>query len=175
MLRRLKISVAVIPLVLLVFVGLAGCGSDIEKYRVPSMAMSPTLHEGEIIKVRLDFYSSHRPQRWDIALFEMKGGERAPFRIVGLPGESVSFASSGGLLINGRPVAKPAEMEEIKYMLNPGRAKGRGEWAKKFLVSHSVKLGPDEYYYLGDNPQANDSRLEGAASEDQLLGKVVKP
>jgi signal peptidase I len=81
-------------------------------------------------------------------------------RIVGLPGETVSLGDDG-VRIDGQLVRKP---DGGSYQLRPG---DRNE----------CRLGPTEYFVLGDNGAvSDDSRnwLEGPAVDAKLLvGKAL--
>jgi len=87
------------------------------------------------------------------------------FRIVGMPGEIISF-SEKGLLVNGKTPEMPLSLTGIIYTSSPKNQ------PPSPLVPFTVPA--DSYFVLGDNsPAANDSRMWGGISRDQILGKVL--
>ena len=76
-------------------------------------------------------------------------------RIIGLPGETVAF-DDGRVLINGEVLDEPYEKSPCDWNLPP------------------VKLGPDEYFVVGDNrtmPPAD--HVFGKAGRDRIIGKAI--
>ncbi len=131
----------------------------LDKYVIRSMSMSPTLIPGDrfILNYRLP------PQRWSLVVFDQpEMGAGVPFvcRLVGLPGEQ-SEIRQGVLTIDGQPVTPPSNAGpylEIPYQGVADSALGGRPCAG--CDGNPVRLGPDEYYLLGDNSElAKDSRL----------------
>src|SRR6266498_2569897 len=93
--------------VLLLF--MSGCSNW--AYKVPTVAMEPTIKKGDTIWVDHSFYSSHPIERFDMVLYEAaengdphRGkGTKIVKRVVGLGGETVELAH-GRVLINGQPL-----------------------------------------------------------------------
>ena len=76
-------------------------------------------------------------------------------RIVALPGETIAF-HAGHLIINGNVVEEP-------YVNGPCN------WE---LATEQV--GPDEYYFVGDNRTMEyEQHTQGRAERQRILGKVV--
>jgi signal peptidase I len=76
-------------------------------------------------------------------------------RIVGLPGETVAFAD-GRVLINGEVLDEPYEKTPC-------------DWNRP-----SVKLGPDEYFVVGDNRTMSwEGHMFGRAQRSQIVGKAI--
>jgi signal peptidase I len=142
-----------------------------KSYRIPGSSMEPTLRcarpgdgcSGEssdrILVVR--FTGPFEPNRGDLVAFETpplareRCGMGGTFvkRIVGLPREAIE-ARGEQLLVNGEPLDEP--------YARPGREEGR--W----------RLGPDQFFLVGDNRQFScDSRIWGAVPRESLIGEVV--
>lgn len=124
---------------------------------VEGISMLPTCRDGSIHLVYRLAYSSHEPQRGDVVAIRLLAGEHVMYlkRIVGLPGETVSF-HRGQLYINGQPMDEP-------YV------KLRGRW------EHEVgQLGPDQYFVVGDN---RDNwwygHEKGRLTRDFIVGKLL--
>ncbi len=73
-------------------------------------------------------------------------------RIVGLPGETIAF-ENGHLLVNGEEIDEP-------YMKSHRPAP----------ELDPVKLGPNEYYVIGDN-RMNSER--GRIDRDRIVGRIM--
>jgi signal peptidase I len=143
-----------------------------EMFRIPAGSMSPTINPGDrvvcnkIVPIR----------RWDVVVFRMPSGTKYVKRAVGLPGETVELRD-GHLCINGAatpaPVAGLEPFREPPFRIRPPRA----------TPLDPVHLGPDEYFFLGDNsPSSYDSRYwdesfpghqPGAIPSEQLIGRVT--
>jgi signal peptidase I len=97
------------------------------------------------------------PRRWDIIVFRYPADRSRKFakRVVGLPGENLEIRD-GAVWINGKKLDPPEAIRGIHYsptIVTSGQTfSGPG--------SVPVKLGPDEYFVLGDFVDASsDSRL----------------
>lgn len=88
----------------------SGCGD--KSYRCPTSAMMPTLGAKDIFKAELNPYEAESPQRYDIVVFKLppavsrKQDEKGVKRIVGLPGEQISFQGFR-VVINGELISEP--------------------------------------------------------------------
>ena len=100
-------------------------------------------------------------------------------RLIGLPGEEVEIKDNK-IYINGKQLAEPyikPVLSNYVYYENP-------EWEKEAKTLHlqgkvltkpdlKVKLGPDDYFLVGDNREnSNDSRKWYAASKSDMIGPV---
>ena len=131
------------------------------RYSMPTSAMEPTIASGDSFYADMSAYDSADPERWDLVVFRSPQDETKTwvFRVVGLPGETISFDDEG-LLINGKSADLPDKLEVSKYS-------GSEKSDVAFVVPGQ------SYFVLGDNPaKANDSRYWGAVSGDAILGKV---
>jgi len=84
-------------------------------------------------------------------------------RIIGLPGETVHFATDtehrGDLYINDTYIEQPISLEFVR----------KGAYSSKKVI-----LGEDEYFVCGDNRgHSSDSREEGPVKKEYITGKVV--
>jgi signal peptidase I len=153
-------------------------------FRIPTSSMEPALlgqkgdRPGDTIIVNRLAYLFSDPARWDIVAFRPApgdgGGEGAAGRksegdsnmvkrVVGLPGETVRV-QDGWVLIDGRPLPRIPSLASIRYV-------AAGEHGAS--PSTSVKLGPEEYFVLGDNSYlSHDSRRFGPLPRTNIFGRV---
>ena len=76
-------------------------------------------------------------------------------RIIGLPGETVAFVN-GAALINGKVLDEPYEKYDCDWNLPP------------------VKLGPNQYFVVGDNrSMPAEYHVKGKVERDHIVGKAV--
>lgn len=126
----------------------------------PSESMSPTLQVGDLNIGLRGAYKNSEPQRGDIVSFYYEGTkELLCKRIVGLPGETISF-SSGYVYVNGQM------LDESEYL---------GEDIETNCVD-SFEIPEDCYFVMGDNREASfDSRFweNPYVSKDSITGKCV--
>lgn len=144
-----------------------------QPYQVDGASMSPALTSGERLFVNRtayshlnlpavgEYYPFDEPQRGDIIVLESDLTRReAPYikRIIGLPGETVSF-TEGIVMINGEPLVED-------YI--PGA----------ITTCHGAPtcatIVPEGHFYvLGDNrTDSEDSRTFGPVSVDDIVGRA---
>lgn len=144
--------------------------ANADVFKMPNAAMEPTIKAGESFRVDLSAYETADPQRWDVVVFRppqseidrhnLKKSQRWLFRVVGLPGEPISF-NNNELLIDGKSVDLPHHLENVSYS---ELATGAED---PFIVPKN------SYYLLGDNSaKANDSRNWGSVPRDAIVGKL---
>lgn len=124
--------------------------------RVTGISMEPTFHNGHITFLNRLSYSRTQPARGDIVGIRFWGDRVLLLkRIVGLPGETVSFFE-GNVVVDGKPIPEP-------YLKNPSNWK-----------LPPVHLGPDEYFVVGDNRSMDAQDHEkGVRKKSQIVGKVL--
>lgn len=124
--------------------------------RVTGISMSPTYRDRSINLVNRFAYSFHEPRRGDVVDIRMAGAHLTYMkRIIGLPGETVGFAH-GRVMINGEPLPEPYEHSPCDWDVP------------------SVKLGPDEYYVVGDNrTMPAEDHVFGEVSRVRIIGRVL--
>lgn len=137
----------------------------VQTFYIPSASMEPTLMIGDRIVV--DKLSPHFNgiQRGDIIVFRRPPLETNHSisdlvkRVVGLPGETISSAPDGQVLINGKPIAEP-------YLTPEARADPGAPITKQ-------KIPPGYYFVMGDNRgDSTDSRSFGPISGQLIVGKA---
>lgn len=130
--------------------------------RVDGISMEPTYHNHRINFVNRLAYRWHGPQRGDVVAirFSDPGALATPHemlmkRIIGLPGETVSF-HEGHAYINGELLDEP-------YLKNSC------DWDHGPIV-----CGTNEYYVVGDNRSMPfEYHTQGRATRDRIVGKVL--
>jgi signal peptidase I len=130
--------------------------------RVEGISMEPTYADHSFNFVNRVSYLAHEPRRGDVVGIRLTpaGGWSAPHvmylkRIIGLPGEAVSFVD-GRVLLNGQPFNEPYE-------------KGPCDWN-----AEAVTLGPGEYFVVGDNrSMPKEQHTFGKAERSRIVGKAL--
>ena len=130
--------------------------------RVQGISMEPTYHDRHVNCVNRLAYLFHEPQRGDVVSIRFSPPE--PFatpsemlmkRIIGLPGESVSF-HGGHAYINDKLLEEPYLKESCNWEHAP------------------ILCGPDQYYVVGDNRSMPfEYHTQGRAQRDHIIGKLV--
>lgn len=125
-------------------------------------SMEGTLHHNdELILSKCAYYLSD-VERYDIVAIQRFGSNEYYDikRVIGLPGDTVSIVG-GILVVNGQQVDDDIP---CKYVDQMGR------------LNRPIKLGDDEYFVLGDNPEhSEDSRFVnfGNVQGNEIKGKVI--
>ena len=124
--------------------------------RIEGISMLPTYQDGSTHFVNRLAYLWHEPQRGDVVSIRLAGTHVMYMkRIIGLPGETVAFAN-GQVLINGETLDEPYEKLHCDWNLPP------------------EKLGPNEYFVVGDNRSMPPENHEhGKARRDRIVGKLL--
>jgi signal peptidase I len=130
--------------------------------RVEGISMTPTYSDHSINFVNRLPYFWHDPRRGDVVGVRMTpaDGWSTPHimlfkRVIGLPGESISFAG-GRVLVNGRELDEPYEKGPCDWDMAP------------------VTLGPREYFVVGDNrSMPKEQHTFGKAERSRIVGKAL--
>ena len=148
--------------------------------RIEGPSMLPTYSTGRINVVNRLAYVRREPRRGEIVAIRLSGTEYNPRefiddlvhfrlnfdrlarpslmymkRIVGLPGETIEF-TGGRLLVNGLPLVEPYVKAHYRWEMPPR------------------KLGPDQYFVVGDNrTMAIDDHEKGVPLRNHIVGKVL--
>jgi signal peptidase I len=115
-------------------------------------SMMPNFQNGERHFINKLAYRTSGPQRGDVVALYAPNGDIYLKRIVGLPGETISFPE-GGIAINGKLLDEPY----VNSKIPAGRAK-------------AGRLGANEYYAVGDN---RATTVLGPVPARDIIGKVV--
>ena len=118
-------------------------------------SMLPNYHSGERHFVNKLAYRGAPPQRGDVIALHAPGGEVYLKRVVGLPGETVTF-TNGGIAIGGRRLEEPY----VDTKITP-----REEDLPKL-----GRLGPGDFYVIGDNRATS---VRGQVPQKAIIGKVA--
>ena len=124
--------------------------------RVEGISMLPNYPDRSWNLVNRFAYVRHEPQRGDVISIRLAGLHVMYLkRIIGLPGETVAF-ENGRALINGAVLDEPY----VKWSCN---------WDYP-----PVKLGPGEYFVVGDNRTMPWQVHElGRVGRDHIVGKLL--
>ena len=124
--------------------------------RVEGISMLPTCQDGSKHFVNRIAYLWHEPRRGDVVSIRLAGVHLMYLkRIIGLPGETVAFVN-GQVLINGEVLDEPYEKLPCDWNLP------------------SEKLGPDEYFVVGDNRSMPlENHTFGKVERNRIVGKTI--
>jgi signal peptidase I len=98
-------------------------------------------HRGDRLLVDRTAFAFRLPRRWEVVVFRSPAdaGQLFVKRVVGLPGETVTLGDDG-IWINGQAVSMPAV----------------GSYKIRIGDRDQCRLGPTEYFVLGDNATISD-------------------
>jgi len=133
-----------------------------QPFVVSGASMEPTFFTGQYLIIDELSYHFSSPQRDDVIVLEdPRTKDRYLIkRVIGLPGETVEI--SGGNVCVHTDVKAPCVPVPEPYIEYP-----------KTDDTLMRTLGPDEYFFMGDNRAASlDSRYLGPATRDEIIGRV---
>ena len=119
--------------------------------KVSGESMMPNYRDGSRHFINKLAYRSASPQRGDVVGLRALNGDIYMKRVIGLPGESLTF-ENGTVQINGRALQEPYLESRI------------------FSDIESITLGTNQYWMMGDN---RPTSIRGAYSAERIVGKVV--
>ena len=119
--------------------------------RVTGQSMMPNYQDGRVNFINTFSYLRNRPQRGDVVAVLTKQGEVLLKRIVGLPGERISF-HQGQVYVNEKLLEEPYTRSRIS-------TRYRG-----------TQLSPTEYFVAGDNRPITAMVV---VNSGEILGKAV--
>lgn len=132
---------------------------------VEGTSMQSTLEQGDF--VLMEKFSSI--ERFDVIVFQMPDGTTYIKRVIGLPGETVSYRGDQ-LYINEKKVNE--DFLEDNLAQDDERIPFTNDFEFQELMGVK-KLGKDSYFVLGDNRRlSKDSRSFGAISGEKIIGKA---
>ncbi|WP_029233608.1 signal peptidase I [Butyrivibrio sp. VCB2006] len=126
-----------------------------QRTEVSGSSMNPTLIDKDSLLIEKVSYRFGDAKRFDIIVFPYRYGNDEFFikRVIGLPGETVRIDTEGNIYIDE---VKLDEHYGAEVILDPG------------VALEGVKLGPDEYFVMGDN------RNHSMDSRDPSVGNINK-
>lgn len=136
----------------------------VQPFYVKGASMEPTFEDREYLIIDELSYRMRKPSRGEVVVFRYPLDPRQFFikRIIGLPGESVKVEDEKVSIINSDHPDGFA-LDESPYLSPDVPTHG----------DRTVKLGPDEYFVMGDNRTASlDSRTFGPLPVSDIVGRV---
>ncbi len=135
----------------------------VQPFYVKGASMEPNFYDHEYLIINEIGYRFHSPERGEIIVFHYPKDPRQFFikRIIGLPGETVVM-THGTVRVENEKHPNGVTLQES--YLGPG-----------LFSSGEVRdrLGPQEYFVLGDNrPQSYDSEEFGPVDQKLIVGRV---
>ena len=133
----------------------------IQPFIVHGSSMEPNFYTQDYLIIDEISYRFREPQRFEIIVFKAPNRPSQYYikRIIGLPNELVEIKNGKIYITNSN--GKTFELEE-KYLQN-----------EETSGNLSIKLGPTQYFVLGDNRQASyDSRNWGPLDKSLIIGRV---
>ena len=126
--------------------------------RVNGSSMYPTLVDGDIMILNEIGYHLNGVERFDIVVVKRSGEDRLIKRVIGLPGEKVSFKDNK-LYINDQEIEENFS-HDVTHNFD--------------LSEINVDVIPEGYYFVvGDNRgNSKDSRIIGLVSKSEIRGKT---
>jgi signal peptidase I len=152
--RRPKFTV--IRIAIVVVASLAVFPMMLRPVKIKGASMSPTYNDGSINFINRLSYTFHDPARGDVVGIRM-AGESVMFmkRIIALPGETIEFRD-GHAYVDGESLDEPYLKYPCAWNTPP------------------VKLGPEGYYFIGDNrSMPREDHVGGEREKGRIVGKVL--
>ncbi len=119
--------------------------------KVSGESMMPNYRHGSRHFINKLAYWSDKPQRGDVIGLRAPDDDILIKRIIGLPGEQLSF-EGGVVAINGQRLNEPYVRASLTWSNAP------------------ITLGPDIYFVMGDNRAIS---VLGPIPAERIIGKVV--
>ena len=149
-------------------------------YRVPTVAMAPAIPADSYVFVNdWAYQSADQIERGHVIVFEPPPSEFTRrgevksiyvFRVLGLPGDTISYNENGQFQVNGQDLEQTTRGEQTletqsgkRYVVQNGRSRSVGE----------IEVKEGHFFVAGDNrPQALDSRYWGTVPFDLVKGRA---
>ena len=130
----------------------------LQPFFVKGASMEPNFYDHEYLVIDEISYRFKQPQRGEIIVFRYPKDIRQYFikRIIGLPNDSLEIKDNA-MYVNG------LKLDETGYL-----PKTTNTFGNAF-----IKLGPDEYFLMGDNRDFSlDSRSFGPVNKKYIVGRA---
>ncbi len=178
----------------------------VEPFQIPSGSMIPTLEVGDFILVNKFSYGIRLPvidkkvidisdpKRGDVMVFKYPEDTRINYikRVVGLPGDTITYTSEKRILVNGQAVAErllgdePGSLGSARLyteMLGEEEHFTRKEMRRRIEPTREWQVPAGHYFMMGDNrDNSKDSRywddpsipleLQGMVPDEYIVGKA---
>ncbi|HZJ95660.1 MAG TPA: signal peptidase I [Thiopseudomonas sp.] len=178
----------------------------VEPFQIPSGSMIPTLEVGDFILVNKFSYGIrlpvidkkvieiNDPKRGDVMVFKYPEDTRINYikRVVGLPGDTITYTADKRILVNGQAVAERFLGEEpgsfgsaglYTEMLGEEEHFIRKEQRRHIESTREWHVPEGHYFMMGDNrDNSKDSRywddpsipieLQGMVPDEYIVGKA---
>ena len=142
----------------------------LQAFYIPSLSMSPTLRVGDRVLVNKLSYRLHDVNRGDVIVFERPASETSSTipdlikRVVGLPGESISFID-GAVYVDGKRL-------DESY-LSDGTVTSSANAPNKCTAEAPCVVPSGQVWVMGDNrSDSKDSRYFGSIDESTIVGRA---
>nr|WP_283581871.1 signal peptidase I [Ligilactobacillus hohenheimensis] len=176
-----KIMGWVIPIVLAVALGLFIKAELFQFVKVDGASMAPNLHNTERVmllkraKIRRDSVVVFNAYGVDNTGQPVAKNTKYVKRVIGLPGDTVTYKNDGALYVNGKYVPQTFISHKQRTTgttsLNLPEAQG-----VRIGTGKSFKVPAGKYFVLGDNRAiSNDSRYYGFVPRGKIDGVVKVP
>jgi signal peptidase I len=135
-----------------------------EPFVVSGSSMLPNYHNRDYLIIDRFSYRRGSPERGDVVVLKFPKDPSQYYikRIIGLPGERVSFEQGGVVIFNQ---ANPNGLKLTESYLKSS--------SETFGKNQEAVLGEGQYFVLGDNRTASsDSRVWGILPKEDIVGKV---
>lgn len=159
-----------------------------QAFYIPSSSMEPTLEIEDRVLVNKLSYDFHDVNRGDIVVFEAPPEARTDEikdfvkRVIGLPGETVTFPGDGRVYVDGRVVREPYLPDGVDTCVNSSPCPDTGDAGEQTTIpkcgtpaggENGCVVPEGTVLVLGDNREnSKDGRSFGVIDHDIIIGRV---
>lgn len=130
---------------------------------VPGYGMMPILRAKDQVLVR----KTIEVKRFDLVVFSVGANKKQVRRVIGLPGETISYKDDT-LYVNDQQIDEKFLVAEINESQKNGK-----NYTEDFPDT-ALEIPTNYYFVLGDNrPYATDSRHYGLIAKKKIFGKIM--
>jgi signal peptidase I len=150
-----------------------------QAFYIPSESMVPTLEVGDRVLVNKLSYDFHDVHRGDIVVFDAPALARSNDikdlvkRVIGLPGETVTYPGDGHIYIDGHLLKEPYLPKGTQTNQDPSNPKVPPGCGTPADGKPGCKVPAGHIFVMGDNRTASkDARFFGPINESSIVGRV---